>query len=147
MVTLPIILLTSLVSQCSYSTVHKYIFPSDYYLSHLCACVITYRTTDYTPTYLHTLWLVDMRLLQLVSIHFIGALSYDDIYFYFEDSNILILEPEMLIPLNALTFLSKLYENQFLKFINDYFTYHKLLEDTSCNLDSLSIVILNSINL
>ncbi len=43
----------------------------------------------------------------------------------------------MLIPLNALTFLSKLYENQFLKFINDYFTYHKLLEDTSCNLDSL----------
>lgn len=143
MISIPINLLTSLVSQCSYTrpkgVIHKYlIFPSNY-LSHLCACVVlqtyTHRDKTITPTYIGSLWLIDMRLLQVVSIQSLGTLSYKDICYmecYSTKAGSIVIRSnkytkytkyEVIIDLESIKFLSKSYENHFRALFIDYMNY------------------------
>ncbi len=46
MITLPINLLTTLISQCSYSAVYRYLIFPNIYLSHLCACIVIQTYED-----------------------------------------------------------------------------------------------------
>lgn len=138
MIIIPLNLLTPLLSECTYirpkGVIHKYTISPDSYLSHLCACIIvqTHRATSYNPTYVCTLWLLDMRVCQLVSIHSLNTLSYEDTYYmrcYFNITGSIVIRGskysnyEVTIALESLKFISKSYENYFRALLNDYFYY------------------------
>lgn len=109
-------------------------------LHFLCTCVVIqeYKSinSSYPPIYIGTLWLIDMRICEVIGIHSLNNLSYTTLCYMqvgFYEDNIYITTShgnryEEVIPFKELTLTcpSSTYERYITKFFNEYSYYLKL---------------------